>query len=119
MRRIRRIERVDQRVGVCRPDLWAPDGTARMKQLLGKVEESPTGNWEERFMLLQAVEGNKAGTIFKDIQVETGALPRIEPPCLEHRAACIGRCSRTCAGGRGCQHGHAAHGAALMNGHAP
>ncbi len=66
---------------------WARDGRARMETLLGKFEED--GNWEERFMLLQAVEGNKVGTIFKDIEVRLSssasprtALPRLASPYL-------------------------------------
>lgn len=94
---------------------WARDGRARMETLLGKFEED--GNWEERFMLLQAVEGNKAGTMFKDIEVRLSssasprtALPRLashrlEPPHID--------VARTCAGGRrGCQHGHGPSGGA-------
>jgi hypothetical protein len=86
---------------------WARDGRARMETLLGKLQED--GNWEERFILLQAVEGNKVGTIFKDIEVRLSssasprtALPRLashrlEPPHID--------VARTCAGGARCQHG--------------
>jgi hypothetical protein len=47
---------------------WKADGEARMKELLGKLEDSPTQQWEARFRLLRQVEEYKTGTYFQGHQ---------------------------------------------------